>query len=290
MYQDKQATVSEYRYCPSLWTGWQSCFFFLRMDTQCLNPQIPNIKSSLISHIVYIFGIFTFSIWTALPLSSVQLQCFGLHSTCQCLHDSQISHSSIIGSVVVGDCICDLTHGLWHVSWFVATSSAFLHASPLTISYFVLCCTSSFWLRIWEIIDWTKPLRKFSLGNLLWTFFFCCWMISWFLLSDHLYTYSLFYTAFFNHPGVFITQSWLLMWVMYGNMQSKTKQIYVLVHIMALNEFQNSFGYMIINRLLSLCKLLGYESWRCDLGVENAVTSFFLNGFWYGSTSYTLCP
>lgn len=30
---------------------------------------------------------------------------------------------------------------------------------------------------------------------------------------------------------------------MYGNMQSKTKQIYVLVHIMALNEFQNSFGY-----------------------------------------------
>ena len=108
--------------------------------------------------------------------------------------------------------------------------------------------------------------------------------------ATNLYTYSLFYTAFFNQPGVFITQSWLLMWVMYGNMQSKTKQIYVLVHIMALNEFQNSFGYMIINRLLSLCKLLGYESWRCDLGVENAVTSFFLNGFWYGSTSYTLCP
>ena len=134
----------------------------------------------------------------------------------------------------------------------------------------------------WESSVW----ETFSELN----FFFCCWMISWFLLSDHLYTYSLFYTAFFNHPGVFITQSWLLMWVMYGNMQSKTKQIYVLVHIMALNEFQNSFGYMIINRLLPLCKLLGSESWRCDLGVENAVTSFFLNGFWYGSTSYTLWP
>lgn len=185
---------------------------------------------------------------------------------------------------------------VWLNSWLVACFVVCCYVIcispciPLTISYFVLCYTSSFWLRIWEIIDRTKPLRKFSLGNLLWTFFFFCWMISCFWLSDNLYTYSLFYTAFFNQPGVFITQSWLLMWVMYGNMQSKTEQIYVLVHIMALNEFQNSFGYMIINRLLSLCKLLGSESWRCDLGVENAVTSFFLNGFWYGSTSYTCDP
>ena len=34
--------------------------------------------------------------------------------------------------------LCDLTHGLWHVLWFVATSSAFLHVSLLRslISFF----------------------------------------------------------------------------------------------------------------------------------------------------------
>ena len=233
---------------------------------------------------MFIFSvrIFAFSIWTALPLSSVQLQCFGPHSTY--LNVCMIARFHTRVSFILWSwetvCLhlCDM-----HFSWLVACFMVchyvicispvhFLLQSLISFSA-ALCLSSSFWLRIWEIVDCEQPNHWESSA---WeTFSEARWMISCFWLSDkplHLChcLHDPLQSAWCFHHTVMIAHV-----ISDGNMQSKTKQILAHVywsypgHIMTLNEFQNGFGFMMINRLLSLCKFIGFWKlimWFVGLG------------------------